>query len=261
MATAPYPQLVLDYLKYVDHKRSFGKTGKIDLSDVRFIYPTTFLPLSDLIVKHPSSYIEPSNPDTANYIQTIMNPHGSNAGKTYVPIVELPREQKDDAECMKRVYVIQRHGDFGGESAFKYVVGELVDNMYQHSKFTRALIMGQRYNRMGFTDLSFFDDGITIPKTYDPGPVDDASSLIRKALNGVSSRSGDRGFGLRTSYRLFTEGVGAEFFIVSGTGAVYLDKNNDEAYRLTPVGGLDGTLITIRVPTGTRPVNIYDYVE
>ena len=142
------------------------------------------------------------------------------------------------------------------------VVSELVDNIYQHSQFTRALIMGQRYDRKDFIDLSFYDNGITIPQTFkEKGFNHEASYAIREALNGVSTKDEDRGFGLRTSLNLFTKGLNAKFFIVSGNGAVHIDSDADNLYRLTDTGGLSGTLITVRIPKGTPTINIYDYVE
>lgn len=142
-------------------------------------------------------------------------------------------------------------------------MSELIDNIYQHSYFTRALIMGQRYDHKGFIVLTFYDDGsITIPQTFkENGFNHEASYAIREALNGVSTKNNDRGFGLRTSLNLFTKGLNSDFFVVSGNGAVHSAKTGDNLYRLTESRGLNGTLISVRIPKDMPKIDIYDYVE
>lgn len=258
-----YPALVSEYVEYVGYKLNFEKTDRLDLSDVTFIFPTTLLPLSELIINNGEKYTPPTDYPVSNYISTIIKSTSSNLQKTYTPIVTLPNNIDDVDTNLKKIFEIQRNpSDFGGVSAFKYVVSELVDNIYQHSRFTRALIMGQRYDTKGFIDLSFYDNGITIPQTFkEKGYNYEASSAIREALNGVSTKDENRGFGLRTSLNLFTKGLKAEFFIVSGNGAVHCDSKGDNLYRLTEDAGLHGTLISVRIPKDTPEVNIYDYVE
>jgi len=258
-----HPDLVKEFIEAVNYKSDFVKNGTLDLSEMQFIFPTTLLPLSEIIINNNDKYIPPKSYPAANYIETVMNPSSSNLMKTYVPIVSLPKNYRDSDEPMKKIFAMQRNKDhFGGESAFKYVVSELVDNIYQHSRFTRALIMGQRFDAKGFIDLSFYDNGITIPETFrEKGFGHEASHAIREALNGVSTKDNDRGFGLRTSLNLFTTGLGAEFFIASGNGAVFSDNKGNELYRLTEDAGIKGTLITIRIPKITPKIDIYDYVE
>ena len=68
---------------------------------------------------------------------------------------------------------------------------------------------------------------------------------------------------------MFTDGIGAEFFVASGGGAVY---GGDEVkayggkecalqYDLQGVAKIDGALITMRVPLEPPSVDIYKYVE
>ena len=258
-----YPDLVSEYIEYVNYKSKFGQNSKIDLSDMKFVYPTTLLPLSEIILKNKDKYVPPKLYKVENYISTILESTSSNFKHTYTPIVALPESCEEVDEALKKIFEMQRStSDFGGISAFKYVVSELVDNIYQHSRFTRALIMGQRYDTLGFIDLSFYDNGITIPQTFkEKGLNHEASFAIREALNGVSTKDNDRGFGLRTSLNLFTHGLNSEFFVVSGNGAVHCDKKGDKLYRLTESGGLKGTLISVRIPKNTPEVDIYDYVE
>jgi len=258
-----YPDLVSEYIEFVNYKSAFEKSGNLDLSGIKFIFPTTLLPLSEMIINNKEKYIPPTSHAPSNYISTIIESSSSNLSKTYMPIVALPENFEEVETYLKKIFEMQRNpNDFGGESAFKYVVSELVDNIYQHSRFTRALIMGQRYDYKGFIDLSFYDNGITIPQTFkEKGFSHEASLAIREALNGVSTKDENRGFGLRTSLDLFRRGLKAQFFIVSGNGAVHCDSKGDSLYRLTDAAGLHGTLITVRIPKDAPAINIYDYVE
>ncbi len=258
-----YPSLVTEYVEFVNYKSEFENSGKIDLSDTSFVFPTTFLPLSEIIVKNRENYIPPKSTNVANYITTMIDLPPSNLQHTYTPIVTLPESCEEVEGYLKEIFAMQKNtSDFGGISAFKYVVSELIDNIYEHSNFTKALIMGQRYDSKGFIDLSFYDNGITIPQSFKEKKLpDEASNAIREALNGMSTKDNDRGFGLRTSLNLFIKGLNSKFFIVSGNGAVHVDRNGDELYRLTESAGLNGTLISVRIPKNTPKINIYDYVE
>lgn len=259
----PHPDLLLEYLEYTNYKSNFTTSGTLDLSNVEFIFPTTLLPLSEIIFDNKDKYIPPKSYPPANYIETITDSSSSNLRKTYAPIVSLPQNYEDVDKHLQKIFQMQKNpNNFGGVDAFKYVVSELVDNIYQHSRFTRAFIMGQRFDAKGFIDLSFYDNGITIPQTFkEKGLTHEASFAIREALNGVSTKDNNRGFGLRTSLNLFINGLNAEFFIVSGNGAIYCTKDQNELYRLTEDAGLHGTLITIRIPKDSPKVNLYDYVE
>ncbi|MGH9923606.1 MAG: ATP-binding protein, partial [Nitrososphaerales archaeon] len=146
------------------------------------------------------------------------------------------------------------------------VVGELVDNIYQHSEFTMALVMAQKYPKKGFVELGFFDNGITIPGSFlKQGLIydeEEAHKAIADALKGLSSKGGkERGHGLRSSVRIFLEGLGGEVLIISGAGAVYMSKQGSSCYVLGGYHKLGGTLISIRIQDLAKQINIYNYVE
>ena len=258
-----YPDLVSDYVSYLRYRRNFDQTNNLDLSNIEFIYPTTLLPLSEIILNYRERYTPPKLYPPRNYIATIINPISSNMSHSYAPIVNLPENCEEADATLQRIFAMQKQPHyFGGESAFKYVVSELVDNIYQHSGFSRAVIMGQRYDSKGFIDLSFFDNGITIPQSFRNGGLDyDASSAIRQALNGKSTKDDDRGFGLRTSLDLLTLGLNCKFFIASEKGAIYCEKDKHIQYRVLNADKLSGTLISARIPINTPIVDIYDFVE
>lgn len=44
--------------------------------------------------------------------------------------------------------------------------------MFIHSEFETAFIMAQHYPNMGFTDVCFYDDGISIPGRFEKSDVE-----------------------------------------------------------------------------------------
>ena len=267
---AQYPDLVQNYAEYARIKAAYMSSGTVDLADVRFIYPTTLLPLSDLITRNPSSYIEPTRNAPREYVSIVLHPSSRGTGKSYLSLTTLPRDEGKSLAVLSDIYSMfnsigSRHG---GESAFAYGVSELVGNIYEHSKFTRALVLGQRYDHKGFADLSFYDNGVTIPGSLTK-TVGCPGELVCAALDGTSAKGESRGFGLRTTFNLFTKGLASDFFVASGAGAAYGGreasayggKDGVLQYNLPGLAEVRGTLITVRVPLDLPAVNIYDYVE
>lgn len=258
-----YPELVLEFIKYLDYKMKFDKTGILDMSDEEFIVSTTLLPLSNIIINYPNQYRKPTKYPPSNYIDTIINPTSRNVSNSYAPIVQLPGNVEQAENYLDRVFAIQRHLNKFSISPFVYVVSELTDNIYQHARCSRAVVMGQRFDKKGYVDLSIYDNGITIPKIFEekkPG-LNGACEAIHAALGGVSTTHQDRGFGLSTSLNLLVQGLNSKFFIASGAGAIYCDRSGRIPYTLPDRFGLEGTLITIRLPNNAPDVDMYAYLN
>ncbi len=113
-------------------------------------------------------YIPPNDPKLASYMAW-MNPFQIKVGgKTYqslgcgtsMPLVRMPKKQTEFEPVFQRICELGE--DFGGKDNYRFLIGELTDNMYQHAEFEQASVMAQRYKRLEFLDTCFIDDGITI---------------------------------------------------------------------------------------------------
>jgi hypothetical protein len=142
-------------------------------------------------------------------------------------------------------------GDIGKTSNFKNTLGELLDNVYQHSNFSLAAAAAQRYNRLGFTEICMVDNGMTIGGSlrnvgYD---FDDTEAIIKAIDEGVSSKKIlERGEGLGSSIRYFIENQQGEAMIVSGSGGVYMSSNGIGSFaRINMSEKFPGTLISARI--------------
>lgn len=269
MVYPAHPELFRNYLEFCNYRNGYQTSGKIDLSNATFFYPATLLPLLNLIIEtHGSCLIEPSDPDVSNYLLTIIKSdlEGSHK-KSYIPLVQLPKEPIQCDAVLQRIYELRNSEGFFRESkdAFTYVVSELVDNIYEHSGFKRAMVLAQKYTSKGFIELGFFDNGITIPGSFNKHGMryneDEHYKAIHDALKGLSTKEeGGRGYGLRTSVKIFLEGQG-QVLIVSGSGAVYIDSQNKYGYILSEPFKLKGTLISLRVPEYSNISDIYGYIE
>jgi len=255
--------LLSNYLEFTKIRNSCS--GKIvDLSSHYWMFPTTLLPLITYLQSKGIGYVEPKSPKLSSYMSHMMTQQNGfcTDGKTYLPITRLPTNQEKAKNILQQIFSLPDIGnDCGGEQAFKYLISELVDNIYQHSCFRFANIMAQKYPTLKFVDISILDDGISIPGCFEKAGMrlNDCDALI-DAINGLSTKEKDRGFGLCSCVRIFTEGIKGQILIVSRNGAISFENNKTIAYKLHDSHKLNGTLINVRTPISTEAVNIYAYV-
>ena len=266
MTELQLPDMVNNYIMFCNYKNSSKKSKILDLSWSDWLYPTTLLPLGVFIKTNRSIRFQPPyNENVAKYISLVTQDIDLTKidNKTYIPIINLPDEEEKSEKILKFIYKLHNKGKgYGGELVFKYLINELVDNIYQHSEFKNALVMAQRYEKKGFAEICFFDDGMTINGSFlKKGMIFSDSDAIIKALNGLSSKSKDRGYGLSSNLNLFVNGLKGELFIVSGNGAVYYTKKTQKIYRFQDKYRLNGTLISVRIPYPAKDVNLYDYIR
>jgi hypothetical protein len=253
------------YLRFAKLREQTHSTGCLDLSSIKFLYPTTLLPLSLAMKKSFKglAYVPPHDPNVQSYLHLMELGAGFDSlnKQTYLPVVSLPRREQDSHSILDRIY--QLGGDIGGKDAFRYLVGELTDNIYQHSMFENALIMAQQYRKMSELHLCIIDDGITIGGSLrQAGMILDDFQAIVDAFQGVSSKKDtERGMGLGTSLRLMTEGYKGRMLVVSGKGAIHFGKGAPIGYNLSDMFKYEGTLINMVIPFIETEVDVYAYAE
>jgi len=265
MATTKYPGLVRCYLDYHRHRLHNEQTGTIDLSDVTFLHPSTLLPLKyySKNTKPAPKIIPPNDSNVANYLNLAM---GQRSWSTGCPCVEITKKSEKVEKDLNNFF--DRHFEHGkkcgGQNAFKTLIGELVDNVQQHSNFSKAYVVGQIYKKKGFTELCILDNGKSIPGSFKEHkkPFKNDVGAIIQAINGVSTKiEEERGTGLGYVSNLITKGLCGEAFISSGKGFVYLGKNkrfflfNDSRIYYK------GTIVALRMPYVAKKVNINDFIN
>ena len=264
---ADEPPLVRHYLEFCRYRNGADKQHCVDLSDAKWLYPTTILPIVGLIIsKGPGfKYKRPKNPAVSRYLSVVTGQPPHNNASSFIPII---RAERLDDSYIEQIYKLIAHGHaISAMNALKYIIGELVANIDEHSKCNDSSFMAQNYKKMGFMEAAFFDNGITIPGSfreaglYKDGMTD--ADCIRDAVGGISTKpEGGRGHGLPSTTKILKD-MNSDILIVSGGGAAYLngtDKylNEDMLYNLDEFSSLDGTLISFQMHLPIHHIDIYE---
>lgn len=261
------PPVLRSYLEFCSVRRTFRRTGKLRL-DSDFVFPTTLLPLA-VIVATTGKELTASNSAVQGYANWIVAAGTPTAGANYVPLVRLPKKFDACGEILRRLEDLSQSTQLfsGNQNAYHYLLSELVDNIYQHASADHAYVMAQFYPKKGLMEASFIDDGVTISKSLERGTGaayahQRAYQAILDATSGASSKPGGmRGFGLSSTVRI-VNALGGETLVVSGRGALLAAHNRRPTpYALTAAQGLDGTLVSLRLPESGKRVNFYELVE
>jgi hypothetical protein len=261
------PPTFQSYLTYCRVRQRYKRSGKLELR-ADFVFPTTLLPLA-VLVAHCKQPVHATSAAVQGYVDWILHADDPLAGDTYVPFVRLPKDPQLYLKVIKHLEDLSETTTLfaGNTDAYHYLLSELVDNIYEHARASRAYVMAQCYPRKRLIEASFMDDGMTISKSLETGTgtkylPNEAHKAIIDALGGKSAKGGgERGFGLRSSVRI-ANALGGEVLIVSGRGAVVTGKpGHGLAYSLPQAFGLDGTLVSIRLPESDKRINLYKLVE
>ncbi|WP_458406357.1 hypothetical protein [Methanobrevibacter sp.] len=148
-------------------------------------------------------------------------------------------------------------------NTLKFIFNELIANIYDHSEFENAYVMG-KINE-DFYEFSFLDDGITIPTSLKKlnYPIKNDCDAIIQAVNGLSSKNElgyiERGTGLNNTTNIVTSSSDGEVLIVSGCGLIHITKDKITARKI-PNDCIDGTLVSITMKLDHK-IDIYKYLK
>lgn len=254
--------LANDFFEFTQMRSKAIATRKLDLSTIKWFYPTLLLLLGVFIKQNKGiALIPPGDQKVSNYFNIITRNKNTGKGWSYLPIIEIPKTGSGPELDRLNSYA----SDCGGTTALQYFIGELVDNIYQHSQFSTAYITAQKYPKLGFLEFCIIDNGISIPQSYEDNGIliESDKVALDYALKGISTKKDiERGCGLRTSIRLLTSGMNGKCLIVSrraglganiSDGAFTFDLDEEDIYN--------GTMISINVPFQRKKVEIYGYIE
>lgn len=258
------PELVDNFVKFCsirkEHNEKINQKEILDLTDHNFFYPTTLLPTLEFRDSNALRVL--LNPSTHNYVKTIL--YSSKwPNKTYVPFRALrPFQTEEKKKILEEIFDLMDH-TYGGANALDLLLYEFTDNIYEHSEFTRAFIMAQKYRTKKFTEVCFYDNGITIPENFSKYDIDYTTDqdAVRKAIEGTSTKDefAERGWGINRLVEMFIEEANGEIFIASRNGGVYVDKNKPRLYKLGKTYKIHGTLVSLRI--SKSDIDIYQYMK
>jgi hypothetical protein len=281
------PSLLNDYNKYLDIKKYQGMDS-LDITHIRFISPASFLP--SLYLAHslniPSNNIEFHDNAYEHGMKIIGYSQGNN---NVIPRIigniggYSPKQKNKiitgiDNKIRELLFRNNKNEyvEYGNEETFRYVTGEMLSNVEQHSMADRVYSYSQLYPNEGFAEVGILDDGITIPGKYEkssPQFVNDEINpyvfkndcdAISRCLNGISTKENFKrslkfidspseiekndnlGMGLNTSIRVLTEGLGGSFLIASRGGICHITPTTKEFIPVNNNNIFKGTFVCVR---------------
>lgn len=252
-----------EYLKFCSIRRDALRAGVVDLSAETWFYPTKLLPLAIFKGETVLPFIPPDKQSALGYYNFITDPTQASPDADYVPFIRIPTDKDLRNRLFEPLETIDDQGEVGGKNAVRYVVEELVDNIYEHSGFLDAYVMAQKYPLKKFVEITIIDNGVSIPGSFETAEYEfenDAKALS-KAVRGLSTKEDvGRGYGLGSSLNLITRGLSGQCLIVSRKGGLIADEK-ETYYKMPEDASFSGTLISIRIPYQSKEVNIYEYIE
>lgn len=262
-----------DYLDYCNLRTAAMNAKKCDLASSTDMPSATIMPLGAFIRQSGIAWAAPEN-QLVKAILSGLTRRGARVESMESETADLihlwgDRAHLPDLEGIARVSR-KRQANAGGENAFMYAVGELVDNWIQHSQSKDLWMLVQERQEGGLSELSIIDEGITIGGSLRKtnARLGDDVTAITRAIGGLSSKgTKERGYGLYSTFRIFTEGLHGSVLVASGGGALESSWTGAEGvaqktYQLGgSIYGLAGTLVSARIPAPAPKLNIHEYTS
>ncbi|HEU5114697.1 MAG TPA: hypothetical protein VFT82_02945 [Candidatus Paceibacterota bacterium] len=270
------PSQALSFLKALQGLDTAEKVT-FNLDEVSWCCPMLILPLAAYILETGSDSVVTAK-KTTSYLNAIKFPKGVNSvssleqqmqkNKSFVPISVLLRNAGADRERLEQMFgdfVLGQLGSIEGTSnVIYYPIGELVGNIFEHSKKEQGYIFGQYYPSKGYFDICIVDRGRGLSGAYkdEKGLSFTDEQAITEVMKGNSTKSDiERGYGVRTSKRVVCEGLKGSFMLISGKSALYCDKDMKDAIVDLGSLGWQGVVIGYRIPIPKNPIDITPYLE
>jgi hypothetical protein len=248
----------------------------LDFSEVSWILPCSVILISGKIMEILNQgasikYVPPKDKKVREWLSDIGFPLGKKIdGNTYVSIKHFVNNPEDKNQVNKEANELLKKvkdkipEEFG--SSVQYILGELSDNVDEHSQFTFASLMAQYYPHKEHLDITVLDNGISIPLLFEKNKINFSkdSEAILKAISGeVTTKKQEemRGYGLKSCKDIAVGGISGELHILSRNGAILIkSKKEPQLYDFEDVG-LKGTFLYFRLKTPKKKVNIYPYLN
>lgn len=194
---------------------------------------------------------------------------------TVLPLIYDGKIEFEETNTLKRLEKIDNSVEITNEilknldfknsniSVLKFIFYELIANIYDHSKFNNAYVMGKSDGR--YCEFGFIDDGISIPQSFKNNEylIKNDSASIMHAINGLSTKNImgyiERGTGLNNTINITVNGLKGSALIVSGCGLVHISKNKVSTKELAEKC-IDGTFVSLRMDI-TGKIDIYKYLN
>lgn len=250
---------------------------ELDLSSINFFYPFLTLPLTAIINNFNNKFTINNSEEIKTYLDIIKFPKGIDSTfefdshlqqfKNYIPISVLRKEGGKEREELEYSFLTLVHkilGEISGvRSAIYLPITELLTNIFEHSQEDEGYLLGQYYPKKNYLDICITDTGRGLKQAYFDDKnlkVSDIEALAEVMRGNSTKPSKERGYGVRTSKKIVCQALNGEFIILSGSAALYSNKNEEKIINL-PNFNWSGVIIAYRIPKPNQPIDISPYLE
>lgn len=205
--------------------------------------------------------IDFESPILVNSSKSIEHLTNAYINKSYIPICKFVTSEKTiDSVTASLQKIIQKQCDIHASmtSPLSYLIGEIVTNIHDHSNCEHGYMFSQYLAKEKCLNVCIADHGITIYGSFAKSKMlheewmDNEGAVLEKALNHISTKNlpnaENRGYGLPTTKTMLVEGMGGEFFILSGGAFHRHDKNGKATVCLPPTIYWNGTIVLLKIP-------------
>jgi hypothetical protein len=249
--------------------------NEFDLSGLNWVHPFLLLPMVAYSQENIKTKCFVENEKIKKYLELVKFPYGisstkdfeTKVSKTYIPISILKKEETIEREKLETMFtrmVYKILGSVeGARNAVYYPIGELVGNIFEHSKKDTGYIFGQYYPNKEYLDICIVDCGRGLKQAYleEKNLNFDNEKAVEEVLSGNSTKPDkERGYGVRTSKRVVCEALGGQFILISGDAALLADKKEQKLVSL-PGFNWQGVIIAYKIPKPVGYIDITPYLE
>ncbi|WP_337860401.1 ATP-binding protein [Ferroplasma sp.] len=251
------------YREYLKVMNKCFDAGLIDLGDYKFIDPEFLLLIFPLLNNKNIKYKNPVSQLCSNYIDFNLKNYNQVLSDTNtIPVSTL--NDKNYNAILKEIFnIIEKNLKLpsNAKNLTGYMIGELFDNIEQHSGSSNNYLILQYYDKLGL-EISIYDDGIGIPGDFKIHGIrkKDDSECLEEAISGISTKGEERGYGLNTINNIISSNKGVEFIIISGQGIYHYLNNSKSIYNVEEKYKFNGTLISI-IFKDTEVLQNIDYLK
>ncbi len=248
-----------------------------DLSELDWICPFLILPVSVYIDNTRSKFNISESSKIKSYLDIIKFPKGIDSissfkqqiqrYKNYIPISVLKQKtglMRERFEQLFQEMIYRRLGSLSGiQDAIYYPIGELITNIFEHSKQDKGYIFGQFYPKKKYLDICIVDKGRGFRNTYLEEKnlkLSDEKAIIEVMKGNSVKTDKERGYGIRTSKRIVCEALEGEFVLISNSVALISNRKSENLVFL-PSFNWHGVIIAYRIPIPKGRIDIYPYIE
>lgn len=258
----------------------------IDFTQAQFISPVFVLSLlvyakksdKEIIFEHMNDYMKAIHmdngikPDELRKSEFLAIIEGYSR-KTYIPVINFPANRNNDEKediltAVEELIIRQLNIPNNVAYGIKYMLGETIDNITEHSGTDRGYLFCQAYKGKGYLDICIADGGITLLGSYqrlEDRFIEDDLEAIKAANRQISSKNlpdaENRGYGIYTSKKMLIEGLGGQYMIMSGSAIYMKSKTIDQFFTLPDGLRWDGTIVALRIPYQASQFDYIKYIE